>query len=177
MFCVNSSSLKIPPSDSNTAGKKSRSSANEKVTRLSRNRGDKAKARVGNQDPPTRHTAANSDTLHDTPAQRAVQVSGCSASREWRVVGEEWGQRSENPVVVKAAVCPEHIDCDHMNSSVSGGVWGAEAAGKSFRESSLQEDGLTGRRQMCRAAAGPEPRIHAEQSTEATRLPMFAQTN
>lgn len=77
----------------------------------------------GIKTPPARHTAANSDTLHDTPAQRAVQVSGCGASREWRGAGEgEGGQRSENPLVVKAAVCPERIDCDHMDSSVNGGI-------------------------------------------------------
>lgn len=122
-LCVNSSSLKIPLSDRD----KSRSSAEEEVTQLSGNHGDKAKAGVGNQDPPSRHAAANSDTLHDTPAQRAAQVSGCSAPREWRGVREEGGglgggQRSEDPAVGKAAVCPEHIDCDHMNSSVNGGI-------------------------------------------------------
>lgn len=82
-FCVNSSSLKIPLSDRD----KSRSSAEEEVTQLSGNHGDKAKAGVGNQDPPSRHAAANSDTPHDTPAQRAAQVSGCSAPREWGGLG------------------------------------------------------------------------------------------
>lgn len=129
----------------NATGGKSRSSGEEKVTQLSRNHGDKAKAGVGNQDPPTRHP----DTQHETPAQRAAQVSGCSASRERCVVGEVKGQ------TLQRWRKQQSVNRDHMNSSVNGGVEGAEAAAD--LGSSLQEDGLARRRQMCRPAAGPEP--------------------
>lgn len=51
------------------------------MTQLSRNHGDKAKAGVGNQDPPTRHAAANSDTLQDTGSE------GSAGERMQRIQG------------------------------------------------------------------------------------------
>lgn len=46
----NGSSQKVPPSDGNSAGQKKKKRKMEKVTQLSSNYGDEAKAGVRNQD-------------------------------------------------------------------------------------------------------------------------------